>query len=65
MAARTKSGHGESGDQYAVFPDSSGVLIAVVDGLGHGRGGRRDPQQAPSVLGGGLDLIGFASACNL
>jgi len=37
VAARTKSGHGESGDQYAVFPDTSGVLIAVVDGLGHGK----------------------------
>jgi len=37
VAARTKRGHGESGDQYAVFPDASGVLIAVVDGLGHGK----------------------------
>jgi len=36
VAASTKQGHGESGDQYAVFPDASGVLIAVVDGLGHG-----------------------------
>lgn len=36
VAARAIPGEWESGDQYLVAPFSHGVLIAVVDGLGHG-----------------------------
>ncbi len=36
IATRSFGGHGESGDQYLVKPFPQGVLVAVVDGLGHG-----------------------------
>ena len=36
VAGRSFDGHGESGDQYLVEPFEDGVLVAVVDGLGHG-----------------------------
>lgn len=36
VAARPMPGQGESGDQYLVADFADGVLIAVVDGLGHG-----------------------------
>lgn len=36
IAARALSKHAESGDQYLVEPFPHGVLVAVIDGLGHG-----------------------------
>ena len=36
VAAQALDGHAESGDQYLIEPFSNGVLVAVVDGLGHG-----------------------------
>lgn len=36
VAAQTMPGHAESGDEYLVKPFANGVLVAVVDGLGHG-----------------------------
>jgi serine/threonine protein phosphatase PrpC len=36
VAARSLVGHAESGDQYLVKSFPGGVLVAVVDGLGHG-----------------------------
>lgn len=36
IAARPMPGETESGDQYLVHPLPGGVLLAVVDGLGHG-----------------------------
>jgi phosphoserine phosphatase RsbX len=36
VAARTLAGQTVSGDQYIVQPFPGGVLVAVVDGLGHG-----------------------------
>jgi hypothetical protein len=36
VAARSYDGGSESGDQYLVEPFSNGVLVAVIDGLGHG-----------------------------
>jgi negative regulator of sigma-B (phosphoserine phosphatase) len=36
IAVQTMAGHAESGDQYLVQPFPNGVLVAVVDGLGHG-----------------------------
>lgn len=35
-AAKTLPGQAESGDLYVVSPFPNGVLVAVVDGLGHG-----------------------------
>ncbi|HET7789689.1 MAG TPA: SpoIIE family protein phosphatase [Gemmatimonadales bacterium] len=36
VAARTNPGHAVSGDSYVVQPFAGGVLVAVVDALGHG-----------------------------
>ena len=36
VASRTIEGESECGDDYAVQPYDNGVLVAVVDGLGHG-----------------------------
>lgn len=36
VATRSLRGHAESGDQYLVKPFTNGVLVAVIDGLGHG-----------------------------
>ena len=36
IASRPIPGETESGDQYVVHPRPDGVLLAVVDGLGHG-----------------------------
>lgn len=36
VAARALGGRAESGDQYLVEPFPGGILVAVVDGLGHG-----------------------------
>src|SRR5581483_4495136 len=36
VAAQALPGQSVSGDQYLIKPFSSGILFAVVDGLGHG-----------------------------
>ena len=36
IASQTLPGESESGDQYLVQPFAEGILVAVVDGLGHG-----------------------------
>jgi hypothetical protein len=36
VATRTLEGHNESGDRHLVCPFPHGVLLAAVDGLGHG-----------------------------
>lgn len=36
VAAQSLNGGAESGDQYLIRPFPNGVLVAVVDGLGHG-----------------------------
>src|SRR5260370_748070 len=36
VVTRALSGESESGDEYLVQPFADGVLVAVVDGLGHG-----------------------------
>lgn len=38
VATRALAGQTVSGDQYLVHPFPGGVLVAVVDGLGHGEG---------------------------
>src|SRR5690242_3053400 len=44
VAGRALTGEGESGDRHVVAEHSSGVLIGVVDGLGHG------PEAAEAAL---------------
>ena len=36
VASLTMSGQSQSGDRHLVQPYTNGLLVAVVDGLGHG-----------------------------
>lgn len=50
VAARPIPGECESGDQYLVAPFPDGVLVAVIDGLGHGPEAAAAARQAVTVL---------------
>jgi len=52
VATRSLAGHDESGDQYLVKPFPHGVLVAVVDGLGHGDHAAKVSKTAVSTLRG-------------
>src|SRR6266542_1380546 len=50
VAARALAGQSESGDLHLVQPFPYGVLIAVVDGLGHGEEAAAAARAAAAVL---------------
>lgn len=50
MVGRPIPGEQESGDQYLVAPFSGGVLVSVIDGLGHGAQAALAATQAVAVL---------------
>lgn len=50
VAAAPKHGEVESGDRYVVLDEPDGALVAVVDGLGHGRPAAVAAQRAVEVL---------------
>lgn len=50
VAAAPKEGETESGDRYLVLDEKGGVLVAVVDGLGHGAPAAAASQLAVDVL---------------
>lgn len=52
VAARAFDGRAESGDQYLVEPYPSGILVVVVDGLGHGHGAAVVAKTAVAALEG-------------
>ena len=52
VAGRSYDGRTESGDQYLVEPYPDGVLVAVVDGLGHGPSAAVAGQTAIAALKG-------------
>lgn len=52
VASRSFDGRTESGDQYLVEPFPNGVLVAVIDGLGHGSIAARASQAAITALEG-------------
>lgn len=50
IAGRPLPGEVESGDHYVVQPVPCGVLLAVVDGLGHGPGAAAAAEEAVAIL---------------
>lgn len=50
VAAAPKQGETESGDRYLVLDEGDGVLVAVVDGIGHGALAAAASQRAVEVL---------------
>jgi negative regulator of sigma-B (phosphoserine phosphatase) len=55
VALRQFSGHDESGDGYLVESHPDGVLVAVVDGLGHGPAAAEVTKVAIAALEGNAD----------
>ena len=49
-AGRPMPGEMVSGDQYVVWPLPDGVLLAVVDGLGHGPAAAAAASEAGAIL---------------
>lgn len=50
VATRPIAGENESGDQYVVAPFENGVLVAAIDGLGHGEEACASARFAAQVL---------------
>jgi serine/threonine protein phosphatase PrpC len=50
LAERPRPGSAESGDRHVVEPFASGVLLAVVDGLGHGEPAAAAARLAADIL---------------
>ncbi|WP_158277609.1 SpoIIE family protein phosphatase [Opitutus sp. ER46] len=50
VSERTRAGEAVSGDRHLVAPTRDGVLIAVIDGLGHGEEATRAAERARAVL---------------
>jgi serine/threonine protein phosphatase PrpC len=50
LAERPRPGDAESGDRHVVQPFASGVLLAVVDGLGHGEPAAAAARLAAAIL---------------
>jgi len=51
VAERALEGQTENGDMYLVQPLAEGILVAVVDGLGHGREAATAARMAVDTLG--------------
>lgn len=56
----------DSGDQYAVLPLPSGLLLAVIDGLGHGANAARAARAAAAALSDrpSADLNALVARCH-
>jgi phosphoserine phosphatase RsbX len=59
-------GEGESGDQYLVRCNETGLLIAAIDGIGHGAEAANAAKAAIAVLknGIGIPVIPLVTACH-
>jgi serine phosphatase RsbU (regulator of sigma subunit) len=65
-AMSTIPGHGESGDLHLVRCTQSGILLAAIDGLGHGEPAAVAAKLAMSVLRANLDepVISLVERCH-
>ena len=59
-------GQGESGDQHLVCCNHSGILIAAIDGIGHGEEAANAAKAAVSILKAGADepVISLLQRCH-
>jgi hypothetical protein len=59
-------GHGESGDRHLVRCNRNGVLIAAIDGIGHGEQAAEAATIAASILNSSLDepIISLVEQCH-
>jgi negative regulator of sigma-B (phosphoserine phosphatase) len=66
VAKAALPGQGESGDQHLVRCSKDGVLIAVIDGIGHGQEAASAAKVATTVLESGVDepIISLVEQCH-
>lgn len=66
VQARTHEGETLSGDLHVVAPFPDGVLVSVVDGLGHGDEAAKAAQVAAEILSAhaGDDLVSLVERCH-
>jgi serine/threonine protein phosphatase PrpC len=66
LAKHAHMGEGESGDLHMVCCNQNGVLIAVIDGIGHGEGAAEVAKTAATVLRNSADdpVISLVERCH-
>ena len=66
VAVRALSGQARCGDLHVIHPRPNGVLVAVIDGLGHGPGAADAAERAAAVLQEQADrpIVAIAEACH-
>jgi negative regulator of sigma-B (phosphoserine phosphatase) len=66
VAKAALPGQGESGDQHLVRCSKDGVLIAVIDGIGHGQEAASAAKVATSILKSGVDepILSLVEQCH-
>lgn len=66
MGRSALAGQGESGDQYVVICSRDGVLIAAIDGIGHGEEAANAANAAASILKARTDepIISLVEQCH-
>src|SRR6266566_2502074 len=59
-------GEGESGDQHLVCCNENGILVAAIDGIGHGAEAANAAKAATAVLRNGIGepIISLVTACH-
>jgi phosphoserine phosphatase RsbX len=59
-------GEGESGDQYLVCCNENGILIAAVDGIGHGAEAANAAKAATTILRNGIGepILSLVATCH-
>ena len=66
IATRTRQGETVTGDRYVIRQHPSGVLLAVIDGLGHGADAASAADSAAQVLSThpSTDVVDLLKACH-
>jgi len=66
VAKHAHVGEGESGDTHMVCCNQNGVLIAVIDGIGHGEGAAEVARTAAALLRNSADepVISLVERCH-
>lgn len=66
VASRALPGQQEMGDRHAIVPFDGGVMVAVIDGLGHGAGAAMAAGMAAEVLeqNAGDSVIALVRLCH-
>lgn len=66
FAGLAMSGQSQSGDRYVVHPSPNGVMVAAIDGLGHGQEAARAADLAATILTKHAQesMIGIINRCH-